>query len=160
MISRMDEVYISGKMANAMKVSGRMASFMVKALRLYLMEQYLMEIGRRVDLSDRACASILTALSTQVAGSTVNLMVSESKFSQMVPSILEIGLMAKLTGWAKKLYRTELNMTVSGMTGNLKLESAVIRMENFTMVSGLMGNLMEKGSKLGQMEENMMASGI
>ena len=77
MISRMDEVYISGKMANAMKVSGRMASFMVKALRLYLMEQYLMEIGRRVDLSDRACASILTALSTQVAGSTVNLMVSE-----------------------------------------------------------------------------------
>ena len=87
----MAEVFISGKMANAMKASGRMVSFTEKASRLCLMEQYLMEIGRKVDLSDKACASIPTGLSTQGAGSTVNHMVSESRFSQMALSILEIG---------------------------------------------------------------------
>jgi hypothetical protein len=54
----------------------------------------------------------------------------------------------------------ELNMMVFGMMGNLRLESAIIRMENSTRASGLMESLMEKESKLGQMEGNTTDSGM
>ena len=160
MTSRMAAVYISGKMESGMKVSGRMASFTEKESRLCLMELYSMEIGRKVDLSDKACASIQMERSTRGAGSTVNLMELVSRCFLMGLNTLAIGSMAKQMDWVKKPYLTELNMMVFGMMANLRLESAIIRMENSMKASGLMESLMERVSKLGQMEGNTTDSGM
>ena len=55
-------------MENALKDSGRRGSFTVKVSKLFLMALSSMGIGKRVDLSDRACASTLMAQNTQEAG--------------------------------------------------------------------------------------------
>lgn len=56
-----------------LKENGRTGSFTARESRHYLMEPFLMETGRRVDLSDKGFASIQMAQNTLEAGSTASL---------------------------------------------------------------------------------------
>ncbi len=80
-----------------MKENGRMADFTERELRHCLMGLFSMEIGRRVALSDKGCASILMAPSILEAGTTASLTESESKFYPMGQNIPAIGWKARQT---------------------------------------------------------------
>ena len=51
-----------------MMVNGQMGNFMEKELKLYLMEQYMMESGLKANLMAWECVHIQTQLSILVLG--------------------------------------------------------------------------------------------
>lgn len=95
MINLMGEDCIYGKMEKGMKENGRKGSFMEKGLRLYLMEQFLMEIGLKEDQMDLECANTPMGQSIQEPGRMDSLMARELRYYLMGLSIRGIGLMGK-----------------------------------------------------------------
>ena len=74
MINHLGKAYTSGKMARAMKVSGRMVFSMERESRNYQMERSSMAPGTWVCQEDSVCASTQMVVRMTVTGSMDNLM--------------------------------------------------------------------------------------